>query len=148
MKKMKKIITRIIALALVAVFFAAPSSALAASTSVPVLLHDIDGFKSYQYQPGPLELYKTSTNLPDITGGHPNGFWSVPAGNTFLFSIDALGTYEIFVVREGSAQVIYNKITSGGDFFIFPESTSDAKYGVWIRAVDNLEVSYYHATVY
>ncbi len=84
---MKKVLSSILAIALVVVLFSAPTTAQAAS-SLPTLSVDVGGFRQYQYTP--YYNVTTTTTLLDITTS--NGQWYVPAGQTFNFECNLTGT--------------------------------------------------------
>jgi len=139
---MKKFVTKIVALLLVAVLFAAPSVASAAST--PELIYEDAYSKIYHYMPDPLEL-STSTNLRDVAGSNANKLWSVPAGKRMTFHIESSGgTYDILVYKEGGS-LVHRDTVSGNSLVWLPATSTDATYGVLISAHDSITVYSYGA---
>jgi hypothetical protein len=127
---MKKFLTRIIAIALAAVLFVAPTTASAAS--IPELLYDDGISKLFVYQPDPLTLKPaTSTNIIDTTTH--DGFFDVPAGRSFQFHINTTAPFEIFVYLEGFGVILHED--GGGDYMTyFPATSSDKRFRIWIRS--------------
>lgn len=146
---MKKLLSKFIAIALISVLFAAPTTTMAATAaSTPVLIYSDGDSKIYQYQPTPLAVAAgNATNLLDVTGPNSNGFWSVPAGKEFLFHLDSPGTFEVFIYQEGLG-IVFDRVVSSGEGCWIPAMAKDVKYGVWVRAIDNLSISAYYADIY
>ena len=114
---MKKVLSRILAIALAIVLFSAPSTAQAASTtSTPTLIVFTDNLKYYDYRPDSYDLGTSSIVLTDLFGS--NGDWVVPAFSRLSFSIDFQTStkYRITVVKMGtySSDIIMNNVYTGG----------------------------------
>ncbi len=146
---MRKLIKRIIALALIAVFFTAPSTALAAtpttqSSSTPVLVTWGDGLKVYQYQPNPYYLPGNQTlNLSDISRG--DNKWLVPAGNTMIYNVvlSDKGSFRIDVYDNYSRIYSQQVIDMAWHDFTLPASSSDTTYTILITSYSNISVEMY-----
>ena len=117
MKKLKKMFTRILALALVAVFFTAPSVApsvvQAATTPQPVLIQNEEWLKFYEYQPTPKIVRRTiGEALRNMT--RSDNKWYIPANNqgTFHVSFGYPCNYRITIIRDGVSGVYY-----GSDYY-------------------------------
>lgn len=107
MKKLKKIFTRILALALVAIFFTAPTSALAA-TSRPVLIEESGLTKRFMYQPTPYVVKKgLSEQLRDTT--RSDGRWYIPAQHDSLFEVHFQDycDFKIVILKAGVPGIYY-----------------------------------------
>jgi hypothetical protein len=117
MKKLKKMFTRILALALVTVFFTAPSVApsvvQAATTPQPVLIQTDEWLKFYEYQPTPKTVRRTISEALRNTTRSDNK-WYIPANNqgTFHVSFAYPCDYRITIIRDGVSGVYY-----GSDYY-------------------------------
>lgn len=149
MMKIKRLLTKIIVLTLVTVFFTTPSTAFAATsstqtTSAPVLVNWGNGLKVYQYQPDPYYLPGNQTLiLSDISRG--DNKWLVPANNAMTYNVilSDIGSFRIDVYDDHSRIYSQQIIDMAWHDFTLPASSSDTKYTVLITAYSNISVEMY-----
>ena len=144
MKKLKKMFTRMLALALVAVFFTAPSVApsvvQAATTPQPVLIQDEEWLKFYEYQPTPKIVRKTIGETLRNTIRSDNK-WYIPANNqsTFYVSFAYPCDYRITILRDGVPGVYYgsNYYNSNSMFINLDPSPTNGSYQFLVTALSD-----------
>jgi hypothetical protein len=151
MKKIKKIFSRILALALVAVFFTAPTSALAA-TPQPVLVGDEWWFKGYEYQPTPL-IVKTGFAATLRNTARPDNKWYMPADKEIGFDITFAypGSYKVTILRDGVNGVYYSSefYNSTYTYIELPATPTDGYYQLAVVALsDTIAVKAYEGLFY
>ncbi|MGN6714028.1 hypothetical protein [Anaerocolumna jejuensis] len=144
---MKKVLSRILAMALAVILFAAPTATVSAATT-PTLVMNTDGIKIFQYLPDPYSLpANQSLILSDTTTS--DGYWKVPAGNKFTFSVslddDAVNQYQRVLVSSKKQGIItYTDIDSyKHPQFNLPALPYDDEYQFWLVAITDLSVSGY-----
>ncbi len=95
---MKKMLRRIVTLAIVATMFVMPTAtAFADSNSYPVVICDAGGTTIMEWQPAlQVDGDGLHTYFMDDMSNIYGGYWSVPAGKTFYFQVSA---DDIFRVR-------------------------------------------------
>jgi hypothetical protein len=149
---MKKMLRKIMVLALAATLFVMPAStALAASQ--PVVLNDADGNTLIGFQPDPLSLQGGGSNfwfLDDITSTDLN--WYVPAGKSFNFQIftnEANTTTRIQIFRNGTkvSDYVSSSTSYGYSFRNAPES-NDVSWSFCICPYTDMTIAYYAGSVY
>ncbi len=161
---MKKVLSRIMAFALAAVLFTAPTITQAATvttseatvsastTSTPTLIVYTDTVKYYDYRPDSYYLSNgASTGLDDVIFGN-NGNWVVPAFTRLNFSFDlqTSSSYRITVLKmNGSTfDVVMNDVFTGyGSGFDLPVLATNAEYKILLTGVTNTYVYGYRATI-
>ena len=141
---MKKVLRKFIVIVCVATLCIMPSTtALASTTSQPVLTYDAYGMKMFTYQPDPLDVYAGQTVYFLDNGSE----WQVPAGKSFGFYMGSFsGTYRIQVFRGGSGIVTDMQI-SGSRYFVYPVESSSTYYFAFITAITDTEVVNYYVVV-
>ncbi len=141
---MKTILRRIVALVSIATLCLMPvSTALASSTSQPVLTYNAYGMKMYTYQPDPLDVSAGQTVYFLDSGSE----WQVPTGKSFGFYIGSFsGSYRIQVFKYGSGIVTDMQI-SGSRYFVYPVENTSTYYLVFITAITDTRVTDYYAVV-
>jgi hypothetical protein len=141
---MKKLLSRIIAIALIAILFTVPASAQAASY-VPTSVYNSGDFRMYQFDP--YKSISSSTDLVDLST--TNQQWFVPAGQRFDFSciFKETCTFTAYIFQNDqisltlpmTAQNFDNTFTPKSfdayyKIVIVPSSTNvsiDTYYGMW-----------------
>lgn len=141
---MRKVLSRVIAVALAIILFSSPS--IAQASTIPVLIVDdaTNGITVYQYQPTYTLKANSSLTLDNYKAA--DSYWTVPAGKTF--SVDLAftsGTFRLLIAKVGSGTFYTETITvgPGGYGHTFPASTSDAKYQIWITAYTDVTLDFY-----
>ncbi|WFR56371.1 hypothetical protein QA584_22575 [Anaerocolumna sp. AGMB13025] len=146
MKKIKKMLSRILALALVAVFFTAPTSALAA-TPQPVLVTDDWWIKAYEYQPTPL-IVKTGFAATLHNTTRSDNKWYMPADKEISFDITFAYpcSYKVIILRNGVNDVYYSNefYNSTHTYIELPATPTDGYYQLAVIALsDTIAVKEY-----
>lgn len=148
---MKKMLTRIIAIAMAVLLFAAPTATVSAAT-IPTLVMDIEGIKVYQYLPDSYSLLANqSMILRDTTTS--DGFWKVPAGNNFTFNVNlddnAVNQYHrVLILGKKQGIILYTEVDSYKyPQFNLPALSFDEEYQFWLVAMTDLSVSGYNGYV-
>lgn len=142
---MKKLLKRIIAIAFVAILFTAPSNALAASTSMPVLIFNQEGIKYFEYQPSPYYLSSnTSVVLEDTTTA--DKWWDIPANHesTNNFYLKESGYFRVMVFERNEGLIYDTGVIN--DFYHqirFPAQTTAKKYQIWVTAYTPINITGY-----
>lgn len=148
---MKKVLSRIIAMAIALILFAAPTATASAAT-LPTLVMNVDGIKVYRYIPDPFLLSANqSLILKDTTTS--DGYWKVPAGNKFTFNVsladDAVNQYQrVLVLGKKQGIITYTDISSYKyPQFNLPVLSYDEEYQFWLVAITDLSVAEYDGYV-
>ncbi|WFR55338.1 hypothetical protein QA584_17205 [Anaerocolumna sp. AGMB13025] len=146
MKKIKSMLSRILALALVAVFFTAPTSALAA-TPQPVLVADEWWIKGYEYQPTPL-IVKTGFAATLHNTTRSDNKWYMPADKEISFDITFAYpcSYKVIILRNGVNDVYYSNefYNSTHTYIELPATPTDGYYQLAVIALsDTIAVKEY-----
>lgn len=140
---MKKFLTRVIALALVAFLFAAPS--IASAESIPVCETNIDGIKAFFFQPDWYYLAGgKSLVLRDTT--ESDGYFHVPAGDqvTYNVTLSDPGSFRVTIYWPGHGTVYNGIINDSLDYLItLPKIAIDAKYEITVTALSNISILAY-----
>ncbi|SHO46861.1 hypothetical protein [Anaerocolumna xylanovorans] len=143
---MKKILSRILAVALAVVLFSAPSTAQAAT--VPICINISDSTKAFFYNPS-LEV---SQYQEVVLENENHGYFNVPAGNDFSFLL-GLGDTEYHSYRLSIYKVNYGLyfdsqiITDRFPRYTIPKSSTDASYVVVLKAYTDLTVDTYQTFI-
>lgn len=142
---MKKILSRILAVAFAIVLFSAPSVAQA-ETSGLTLVYNTDNFKMYQYLPDPLHLIKNDdTSLPDFTTNDWN--WHVPAGKSFTISCNFKQACDFtYLISVNNQLYALTDLKDSGYFdLMLPALPTDSVVRVvLIAASDNVYIDSYY----
>ena len=143
---MKKILSRVLAMALALLLFTAPSTVSAASTtSTPVLTYTDGILKMYKFQPDAYYLTPGNTlQLRDITAS--DGRWYVPAGRAPVFVAWLADFGDLRVrVADRNSQLVYDSgsVYSNSHVVSLPAKSIDEYYIVWITAQSGLEIEGY-----
>lgn len=148
---MKRVLSRIIAMAIAVILFAAPTATVSAAT-LPTLVMNVDGIKVYRYIPDPYSLSANqSLILNDTTTS--DGYWKVPAGNKFTFNVtlsdNAVNQYQrVLVVGKKQGMITYTDISSYKyPQFNLPALPYDEEYQFWLVAITDLSVAGYDGYV-
>jgi hypothetical protein len=141
---MKKLLTRVIALALVAFLFAAPS--VASAESKPVCFIDSYGVKGFEFLPDWYDLSSgKSIALWDLTSS--DGRFHVPAGKQATYNVtlgDDPGSYRVKIYWPGHGTVFNGIINDDINFhIILPKILIDATYEISVTALSNISISSY-----
>ncbi|BCJ98130.1 hypothetical protein [Anaerocolumna chitinilytica] len=145
---MKKVLSRILAVAIAIVLFSSPSIVQAASN--PVLIYDEYDLKVFELQPDPYKLIAgQSVTLENTTSG--NGWWYVPAGYTVKlgYFLDNPGYHQMKVFRSGvngeNTMVYYDsQMTNDGyPSVLIPPQSEGYRYLVTATAYSNITISQY-----
>lgn len=142
---MKKVLSRIIAIALAVILFSAPS-AVQAETSGLTLVYNTGNFKMYQYLPDSLHLLKNDdTSLPDLTTSDWN--WHVPAGKNFTISCNFKQACDFtYLVSVNNQLYTLTDLKNRGYFdLMLPALPTDSVVRVvLIAATDNVYIDSYY----
>lgn len=124
--RMKRVLSRILAIAIAIVLFSAPSTAQAASSSLTLVRND-SGVKIYQWLPDPFHITQGNYNtLADFTTS--DWKWHVPANKSFnfWFNFTQACNYTYIVNVNGETYIYKSVVGSNGTEFTIPASSTDS----------------------
>lgn len=146
---MKKVLKSILAVVLTFVIFSATITASAASNSIPELVINEQGVKSFTFKPTPYFLNGNETCLiQDATVS--SGFWHVPAGNRILWNIHFVDTcyYKLYILKEGEGAILITDVQNEKYPAIELQAIdTDANYMLVVLAASEAEVMSYFGYV-